>query len=554
MDSDRPYLPMTGHQQKRAVLGNELAAESLGRLFELRAAISPNDIGFRFDQQTFTYSEMKGMVDRVRSSLAGEGAEPGSRIAVFMYNSPWLLAVFLACAVDRLVYCPINVASRRDDLSYFLSDIEPFAVFVDTELLEVFQTGNLQTVTTRRYLIGKDVKGGSGMTPFSSWLEDQPAALPPSEANPADPLCIMYSGGTTGLPKGILMPQFAPVGAALRLNSVRQWSKRETFFSALQLSHAWTPLNVLPFCLYFGHVLCFWRWWSASRFVQAAKDFQASVVDPFVGMIATLLQTTVGPSDRSLEKATLIGGLGGADPVAMRIRAEFEKRFGCRTFDLYGFTEITGLVAVETEFQPRKPGSSGRLTGWYDVTIANPDDVQLPAGETGEILVRPREPFTAALGYHKKPEATVAAWRNLWIHTGDLGYMDEDGYLYYVGRKNHFLRRRGELIPAAEIENVLMNAPGIVEVAVTAARSEFGEDEVRAFVVTTQKDFNPQQLVDYCRERIAPFKVPRYIDVMDALPRSGAKREIERFRLQQRDISLAWDSQTAEAARRRSTA
>ena len=336
---------------------------------------------------------------------------------------------------------------------------------------------------------------------------------------------------------------------------VRQWSRRETFFSALQLSHAWTPLNVLPFCLYFGHTLCFWRWWSASRFVQVAKYFQATVIDPFVGMIATLLQTPAGPDDRSLQKATLIGGLGGCDPVAMRIRAEFESRFDCRTFDLYGFTEITGLVAVETETHARKPGSSGRLTGWYDVHIADPEDAELPIGQTGEILVRPKVPFTAALGYHKKPEATVSTWRNLWIHTGDLGYLDQDGYLYYVGRKNHFLRRRGELISAAEIENVLMNAPGVVEVAVTAARSEFGEDEVRAFVVTKQKDdFHPQQLVDYCRERIASFKVPRYIDVMDALPRSGAKREIERFRLQQRGLSLAWDGQASEASSRASKA
>lgn len=529
----------------------ELIADSLGRLFEHRARVSPNEIGFRFGQEAFTYSEMQDLVNRVRASLRREGAQPGMHIAVFMYNSPWLLAIFVACAVDRLVYCPIHVASRRDDLSYFLSDIEPFAVFVDAELFEVFKTARLENVTARRYLVGAGA-GGSEIASFHSWLEGAGVTLPASDAMPDDPLCVMYSGGTTGLPKGIVMPQFAPVGAALRLNTVRRWNKRETFFSALQLSHAWTPLNVLPFCLYFGHVLCFWRWWSASRFVRTAKDFGATVLDPFVGMIATLLQTEAGPDDRALERATVIGGLGGADPVAMRIREEFEQRFGCRTFDLYGFTEITGLVAVETESSPRKPGSSGRLTGWYDVVVVDDKDVPIPAGQTGEILVRPKVPFSASLGYHNKPEATVKAWRNLWIHTGDFGYMDSASYLYYVGRKNHFLRHRGELIATAEIENVLMKAPGVVEVAVTAARSEFGEDEVRAFVVTKDKDFKPQQLIDYCSERIASFKVPRYIDIMEELPRSGAKREIERFRLQQRDISLAWDSQAGKARRRRS--
>jgi crotonobetaine/carnitine-CoA ligase len=151
-------------------------------------------------------------------------------------------------------------------------------------------------------------------------------------------------------------------------------------------------------------------------------------------------------------------------------------------------------------------------------------------------------PYTVGLGYHNKADSTTHTWRNLWIHTGDLAYFDEDGYLYYVGRRNHFLRRRGELISAAEIERAVLNFPGVVEVAVVAAPSEFGEDEVRACVVSNKADFEPKQLIEYLREQIAPFKVPRYVDVLDALPRSGAKREIEKFRLQARDLTLAWDS------------
>lgn len=539
---------MTAAARIKAVLGNDLVADSLGALFELRAASTPDQIGFRFADETLTYGEMKRMVDRIRAALRREGAQPGARIAAFMYNSPWLLALFLAAAVDRLVYCPINVASRRDDLSYFLADIEPFAVVMDRELLEVFRAAKLEGITPRRFVVGgAPTDAGDAIRSFESWLDAHGPRLPGCAAEPRDPLCIMYSGGTTGLPKGIVMPQFAPVAAALRLNSVASFGARENFFSALQLSHAWTPLNVVPFCLYFGHVFCFWKWWSASRFVETARGFEASIVDPFVGMIATLLQTPAGPHDRSLQSAQLIGGLGGADPVAMRIRGDFERRFGCRTFDLYGFTEITGLVAVETEHHRRKAGSSGRLTGWYEVAVVDTNDLPLPAGETGELLVRPKAPYTAALGYHKKAEATVHAWRNLWIHTGDLGYLDDEGYLFYVGRKNHFLRRRGELISAAEIESVLLNVPGVVEVAVTAAKSESGEDEVRAFVVTRDKDFDPQQLIDYCRERIASFKVPRYIDFLDELPRSGAKREVERFRLRERDLSLAWDSEARRA-------
>ncbi|MFM9884458.1 MAG: AMP-binding protein, partial [Burkholderiales bacterium] len=394
----------------KQVMGHDLVADSLGSLFAWRARETPQEIGFRFEDQMYTYADMKRMVDRVRASLRRDGAQPGDRIAAFMHNSPWLLALFLATAMDRLVYCPINVGSRRDDLSYFIRDIEPFAVFVDEALVEVFQSASLDGLTARRILLG-DASRSSPLIHFEQWLESVVEPLPDSVIEPSDPLCIMYSGGTTGLPKGIVMPQFAPVAAALRFNGIAKFKHRENFFTTLQLSHAWTPLLVLPFCLYYGHVFCFWKWWSASGFVPWSRKFDASLVDPFIGMIATLLQTPETSDDGFLQSARLIGGLGGADPVAMRIRAEFEKRFGAATFDLYGFTEITGLAAVETEYHARKPGSSGRLTGWYEVAVVDAHDVPLPAHETGELVLRPRVPHTVGLGYHRKPDVTVATWR-----------------------------------------------------------------------------------------------------------------------------------------------
>ena len=273
----------------------------------------------------------------------------------------------------------------------------------------------------------------------------------------------------------------------------------------------------------------------------------ATVSDAFIGMIATLLRTPVGPKDAQMRRVRVIAGLGGFDPVARQLRAQFQERFGSITHDLYGFTESNGLVAFERDRDGRKPGSCGVPCEWFDVMVAGPNDFPLLAGITGEVLVRPRVPYTVGLGYHNKAATTVEVWRNLWIHTGDLAFLDEDGFLFYVGRRNHFLRRRGELISAAEIESVIMTYPGIAEVAVVGAQSEFAEDEVRACVVSTEADFDPGALVDFLSERIGRFKVPRFIDVMDALPRSGAKREIEKFRLQARDLALAWDSTRGSA-------
>lgn len=523
-------------------MGVELVTDTMGGLFWHRVMQSPATVGFRYERQDFTNAEIGALAGRFRAALKREGAESGMRIAAFMYNSPHLLALFMACAMEGLVFCPINVALRRGDLAYTLGDIEPFAAFIDGELSDVFGPASAGLSISRVFVSGEAKVDIPKAIDVNGWLGPANDAGPFPTVGPSDPLCIIYSGGTTGLPKGIVIPQFGPVAAALRFDLIAAFSQQESYFSVLQISHAFTPLIALPFCLTYGYTFCFWKWWSASRFVDLIAHYGATITDAFIGMIATLLRTEPRDIDSVMNKTRVIAGLGGQDPVAQRLRSQFEERFGSRTFDLYGFAESNGLISFERESIAFKAGSCGTPCDWFDVIVAGPNDFPLAPGVTGEVLVRPRVPYTVGLGYHNKSDNTVRTWRNLWIHTGDLAYFDEAGYLFYVGRRNHFLRRRGELISAAEIESAIMNYPGIVEAAVVAAESEFGEDEVRACVVSTAQDFEPKALIDFLRGEVAPFKVPRYIDVLDALPRSGAKREIEKFRLQERDLALAWDS------------
>ncbi|MCC6778969.1 MAG: AMP-binding protein [Hyphomicrobiales bacterium] len=525
------------------VKGHRLPADTMGGLFWHRVESEPDSVGFRFEKQVFTNREFGALVGRIRATLQRDGIERGSRIAAFMYNSPFLLALFMACASDGVVFCPINVALRRSDLAYTLGDVKPALVFFDAELADIYLPAAGEVGVERSVIVGDAANvAGAEIPHLEGWLASSERIGAAPGIAPSDPLCIIYSGGTTGLPKGIVMPQFGPVAAALRFDLIAEFGPHEVYFSVLQISHSFTPLIALPFCLMYGHTFCFWKRWSASHYVDMVVHLGATISDAFIGMIATLLRTQPRPEDAALRKVRVIAGLGGLDAVAMKLRDDFVQRFGSATYDLYGFTESNGLVAFERDADPRKPGACGKVCDWFDVLVADKHDLPVAIGTTGEVLVRPRVPYTVGLGYHNKFDVTMHTWRNLWIHTGDLAYFDANGYLFYVGRRNHFLRRRGELISAAEIERVVLNFPDVIEVAVVAAPSEFGEDEVRACVVSSNSDFDPRKLVDYLREQVAPFKVPRYVDVLDTLPRSGAKREIEKFKLQARDLALAWDS------------
>ena len=174
---------------------------------------------------------------------------------------------------------------------------------------------------------------------------------------------------------------------------------------------------------------------------------------------------------------------------------------------------------------------------------AEADDNPVPAGTTGQLLLRPRVPNTYMIEYINKPEATLAAWRNLWYHSGDLGYLDEDGYVHFVGREAHWIRRRGENVSAFEVEKAITAHEAVVDCACVGVPSDLGEEDIKAYVQVSAPA-EPRELVEWCRERIAYFKTPRYIEFVEDFPRTMTKNEIARHELRERGIGACWDAES----------
>jgi len=237
-------------------------------------------------------------------------------------------------------------------------------------------------------------------------------------------------------------------------------------------------------------------------------------------------------------------GLGPGVPSAAG--AAFKARTGVSLLEGYGSTETNFAIATAPE-SPRG-GVMGWLRPGFQARVADEDDVALPAGEAGELLLRADEPYAFASGYFNMPEKTVEAWRNLWFHTGDRVVRDADGAFRFVDRIKDAIRRRGENISSFEVEQVLLSHPAVASCAVYPVRSELAEDEVMAALVAREgAALDPAELARFCEGRLPYFAVPRYIDVLADLPRTE-NGKVQKFKLRERGVGpQTWDGRPAKA-------
>ena len=204
---------------------------------------------------------------------------------------------------------------------------------------------------------------------------------------------------------------------------------------------------------------------------------------------------------------------------------------------VYSMTELGVVICSERTFD-RRLGSCGRPHGWAEILIVDEDDNPVPANTTGQLLLRPKVPNTYMMEYINKPKETLAAWKNLWYHSGDLGYLDEDGYVFFVGREAHWIRRRGENVSAFEVEKAITAHEAVVDCAVVGVPSDIGEEDIKAYVQVS-KEVEPLELIEWCKARIAFFKVPRYLEFVTEFPRTMTKNEIARHELRELGVGNA---------------
>ncbi|WP_324742321.1 AMP-binding protein [Tsuneonella sp. CC-YZS046] len=470
-----------------------------------------------FKGEVWSFNDLDRKANQFAALLAHLGVAAGSKVAIFLRNSPEWVFAWLGCAKANVAYVPINTDYAGDILAHQLGRADVSAVVIGDEFL-----GRVQHVKDRlpglEILIRVGEKSEEEIDGFRCVdfdLFDQfPDADPDIAVLNHDPHAIAFTSGTTGLSKGAVAPNGHAVTFALDTSRAMSLKEGEKIYnSGMPLFHSLaTWMGILP-ALITGSEYMLVEKFSASQFWPDIHAFGATVALGVFTLPPILLKQQPREDDcRSPLKRFIV----------TQQNDEFEKRFnGCQLLNAYGQTETGCVTLTPFDEEPRR-GSCGRVNNeTFEVRIVDEFDHECAPGVAGEITVRPKHPFVMMTEYYNMPAETVEAFRNLWFHTGDRGKLDEDGYMYFVDRKKDAMRRRGENISSYEVESVINRHPKVLESAVVAVPSPFGEDDLKA-VIVPQPDEKPthDELWDFFDENMPRFWVPRYIEFRDELPKT----------------------------------
>ncbi len=488
------------------------------------------------DGHDVSYTALDAAADRVAGHLRRIGIGPGECVASLLGNCAEQVFGWIGTNRAGAIWAPMNASLTGDDLVHTLRNSGASLLVTDQEgASRVAQLPAAIRSAVRLCLVGTQ-HGGEHIA-FASLLE--PADGPDGIRNrPGDPAMILYTGGTTGLPKGVVLPHFAIVSAGYRYGETLSATSADRHYTSLPLFHASGVQLGIVGPLLNDMTVVMDRRFSASGYWQRVREVGATIIDPISTMMSVLVQQPPSSLDRR-HRVRITTGVNAQIPPA--VPEDFTRRFGIPIVDIYGQSETGGAMATSNRPGSQMPGSVGRPHGWSHVAILDDNDCELPPGVQGIIALRPTIPFTFMLGYQNDPEATRKAWRNLWFHSGDLGHLDEHGNLFFTGRQSHWLRRRGENISAYEIEAVLTRHAAVREAIVTGFPSELGEDDVKAWIVPEGERPSEIDLIRWCLASLAAFKVPRYIAFVDDFPRSATKREVERTKVKAWAPDGHWD-------------
>lgn len=523
----------------------------LPRILEHQARVRPNRPALSWtDEGTpLTYAELNAEVNRYAHGFAAAGVKKGDKVVLYLPNSLEFVLLWYALTKIGAVEVPVGEIQKGAFLAHQLKLSGARTMITTPDLVaRVAEVEADVPALQHCFVLGApDGAKPEGLFRVAMHrveaLRTEDTSNPGVTVTPADIAAVLYTSGTTGMSKGVLMSHSHFYFFAEEDVQMTGLTEDDVYMTGFPFFHGNAQFLTIYPCLLVGAHCVLYKKFSASDYFGRAARSGATVANLLGATMAFILATPPAEHDRKHRLRTIY-----AAPLAVDLAGKFTERFGPIEFvDGFGQTEISNIFQTPRGVY-RPPGASGVLMDqWFEVKLADPDtDEPVPEGQVGELMIRPKVPGIITEGYLGMPEKTVEAWKNLWFHTGDAMRRDETGWYYFVDRVKDALRRRGENISSFEVESVVRQFPSVAECAVIGVDADEagGENEVMACIVLKDgQSIDYPALIAFCDERMGAHMVPRYLEVMDALPQTPSEK-VKKKELRARGVTAnTWDRQ-----------
>jgi acyl-CoA synthetase (AMP-forming)/AMP-acid ligase II len=493
---------------------------TLSELLAARVARHPDKLALIFKDCRWSYSEFRNEVNRIANGFIRIGVKKGNRIAFLLPNSAEFLFATFAVTKIGAVFVPLNPQYTSEEAEYVLHHSEASIVITSPDLLPLVESVRAKLPDLEHVIVtsaGEYLRAVS----WGEFLSGVPGTAPENDLDPEELASITYTSGTTDRPKGVMLSQYAYAFAPRMRAQGLGWTETDRVLCVLPLFHVNALCHTCIAMLSVGGSIVLMEKFSASRFWDGVREYEITTSSLMRTIPQILLSLPEKPEDRDNPLRLIVTLLS----PEMHVR--FEERFGVKGVPSYSLTEdILSLIGPQN--MPReKLGSCGvpLAPEVHRVEIHDATGNPLGSGKPGEIV---KQSPTVMKGYYKNPEATAKALKNGWLYTGDLGYLDEDGYLYFVDRVKDMVRRGDENISSEEVERVLNSHPQVAESAVIAVPDPIRGEEVKAYLVlkspAAPESVPPEEIWNFCKPHLAAFKVPRFIQYCAELPKTPSSK------------------------------
>jgi acyl-CoA synthetase (AMP-forming)/AMP-acid ligase II len=506
---------------------------TIGELLERSAAVAPDDPYLYYRDEVWSWGRLDTEVTRTARALHDLGVRPGDRVAVLMRNRPEYLLAWLGAVRMGAVYVPVIADNKPPEVVHVLRNSGSKALIATGDLLEPL--GDLAEECPELSLV-LGVDAGDDALDFNALVAAAEASIPGPLPGEDDLAQIAFTSGTTNRPKGVVHTHHPYVRIGLEMSRRLEYTSADRIFVVLPLFHGNAQITSMMPSIAARAAAVLAPRFSGTNFWAEVQRYEPTEVNLLTGLQLMLLSRDEVEEEHDNSLQMVFG------TTTESVERRFRERFGPPTVTTFSQTECSMGTMGDRHIPYRDEWVGWPLGEGNEAKIVDaedPEDKELPRSEVGEIALRSS---CVMQGYFNQPEETERALRNGWLHTGDRGYMDEAGQVYFKGRIKHVIRRSGENVSGEEVENTITSHPEVEECAAIAVPDDVREEEIKVFVVRVQGSrLSAEEIVDLCEDELANFKVPRYVEFRDSLPVTP-RGTVKRFELaKEPNQTECWD-------------